>query len=153
MSSPVTQKTISRDTGHAAQHQRSPAQLGRKVANLTKPAAIHWLTDRWKKTRCSKPRWLKAGLSSLNEKLWPGVITRALTRAMSRESKIAPTLLALEKMRPAPPTIGKSLLRCGETERLLMARCADAPCTFCHSYGPIGSPMAQSAYNLPTRLM
>ena len=44
-----------------------------KIAELTKPDAIHWVDGSQKNTTCSAPKWSSpARLSKLNQKLWPG---------------------------------------------------------------------------------
>jgi phosphoenolpyruvate carboxykinase (GTP) len=50
------------------------AQLGRKMANLTKPAAIHWVDGSDRRRRATEGRNGRrpAHSSKLNEELWPG---------------------------------------------------------------------------------
>src|SRR5581483_3867260 len=68
MSSPVTQKTITRDPSKPLSTNVHLLNWVEKMANLTKPAAIHWVDG-----SVEKDEMVESGtFIKLNEELWPG---------------------------------------------------------------------------------
>jgi len=73
MSSPVTQKTISRDPSTPLSTNIHLLNWVEKMANLTKPAAIHWVDGSVEEDEMLKAQMVEAGtFIKLNEELWPG---------------------------------------------------------------------------------
>jgi len=72
MSSPV-QKTIERDPGTPLSTNVHLLNWVEKMANLTKPAAIHWVDGSVEEDEALKTQMVESGtFIKLNEKLWPG---------------------------------------------------------------------------------
>jgi phosphoenolpyruvate carboxykinase (GTP) len=72
MSSPV-QKTIERDTATPLSTNVHLLNWVEKMANLTKPAAIHWVDGSVEEDEALKAQMVESGtFVKLNEKLWPG---------------------------------------------------------------------------------
>ena len=73
MSSPVTQKTISRDPATPLSTNVHLLNWVEKMANLTKPAAIHWVDGSVEEDEMLKAQMVESGtFTKLNEELWPG---------------------------------------------------------------------------------
>ena len=73
MSSPVAKKTIQRDPAAPLSTNVHLLNWVEKMANLTKPAAIHWVDGSVEEDEMLKAQMVEAGtFIKLNEKLWPG---------------------------------------------------------------------------------
>jgi phosphoenolpyruvate carboxykinase (GTP) len=73
MSSPVTQKTVTRDASKPLSTNVHLLNWVEKMANLTKPAAIHWVDGSIEEDEQLKAEMVAAGtFIKLNEELWPG---------------------------------------------------------------------------------
>ena len=73
MSSPVTQKTATRDASKPLSTNVHLLNWVEKMANLTKPAAIHWVDGSVEEDEQLKAEMVAAGtFIKLNEELWPG---------------------------------------------------------------------------------
>jgi len=73
MSSPVTQKTATRDAAKPLSTNVHLLNWVEKMANLTKPAAIHWVDGSVEEDEQLKAEMVAAGtFIKLNEELWPG---------------------------------------------------------------------------------
>jgi phosphoenolpyruvate carboxykinase (GTP) len=73
MSSPVTEKTISRDPATPLSTNVHLLNWVEKMAALTKPAAIHWVDGSVEEDEALKAQMVASGtFTKLNEKLWPG---------------------------------------------------------------------------------
>jgi phosphoenolpyruvate carboxykinase (GTP) len=73
MSSPVTQKTATRDASKPLSTNVHLLNWVEKMANLTKPAAIHWVDGSVEEDEQLKAEMVTAGtFIKLNEELWPG---------------------------------------------------------------------------------
>jgi phosphoenolpyruvate carboxykinase (GTP) len=73
MSSPVTQKTITRDPAKPLSTNIHLLNWVEKMANLTKPAAIHWVDGSLEEDEMLKAQMVAGGtFIKLNEELWPG---------------------------------------------------------------------------------
>ena len=79
-----------------------------KMAELTKPAAIHWVDGSQEEYDALCAQMVEGGtFIKLNEELWPGCYLRALRRrATSRASRTAPSSARSRRTPPAPPTTG-----------------------------------------------
>src|SRR5437868_15316266 len=72
MSSPV-QKTIERDPATPLSTNVHLLNWVEKMANLTKPAAIHWVDGSVEEDQALKAQMVESGtFTKLNEKLWAG---------------------------------------------------------------------------------
>src|SRR5207245_261404 len=72
MSSPV-QKTSERDAATPLSTNVHLLNWVEKMANLTKPAAIHWVDGSLEEDEALKAQMVESGtFTKLNEKLWPG---------------------------------------------------------------------------------
>jgi phosphoenolpyruvate carboxykinase (GTP) len=73
MSSPSTQKTIERDPSVPLSTNVHLLNWVEKMANLTKPAAIHWVDGSVEEDEMLKAQMVASGtFVKLDEKLWPG---------------------------------------------------------------------------------
>jgi len=73
MSSPVAQKTVTRDASKPLSTNVHLLNWVEKMANLTKPAAIHWVDGSVEEDEQLKAEMVAAGtFIKLNEELWPG---------------------------------------------------------------------------------
>jgi len=73
MSSPVSQKTATRDASKPLSTNVHLLNWVEKMANLTKPAAIHWVDGSVEEDEQLKAEMVAAGtFIKLNEELWPG---------------------------------------------------------------------------------
>ena len=73
MSSPSIQKTIERDVATPLSTNVHLLNWVEKMANLTKPAAIHWVDGSAEEDEMLKAQMVESGtFTKLNEKLWPG---------------------------------------------------------------------------------
>jgi len=73
MSSPVTQKTATRDASKPLSTNVHLLNWVEKMANLTKPAAIHWVDGSAEEDEQLKAEMVATGtFIKLNEELWPG---------------------------------------------------------------------------------
>jgi phosphoenolpyruvate carboxykinase (GTP) len=73
MSSPVATKTISRDVSTPLSSNVHLLNWVEKMANLTKPAAIHWVDGSLEEDEALKAQMVAGGtFIKLNEELWPG---------------------------------------------------------------------------------
>ena len=73
MSSPVAKKTIQRDPAAPLSTNVHLLNWVEKMANLTKPAAIHWVDGSVEEDEMLKAQMVEAGtFIKLNEELWPG---------------------------------------------------------------------------------
>ena len=114
MSSPVTKKSITRDTSKPLSTNVHLLNWVEKMANLTKPAAIHWVDGSVEEDEYLKAEMVANGtFIEAERRALAGLLLRAFApKSMSRASKIAPTSARFRKTRPVRPTIGKSRLRC-----------------------------------------
>jgi phosphoenolpyruvate carboxykinase (GTP) len=73
MSSPVIEKTISRDPATPLSQNVHLLNWVDKMAALTKPAAIHWVDGSVEEDEMLKAQMVASGtFTKLNEELWPG---------------------------------------------------------------------------------
>src|SRR3982074_3042776 len=73
MSSPVAQKTINRDPATPLSQNVHLLNWVEKMANLTKPEAIHWVDGSAEEDAMLKAQMVAGGtFTKLNEELWPG---------------------------------------------------------------------------------
>jgi phosphoenolpyruvate carboxykinase (GTP) len=73
MSSPSTQKTINRDPAIPLSQNIHLLNWVEKMANLTKPEAIHWVDGSAEEDETLKAEMVASGtFTKLNEELWPG---------------------------------------------------------------------------------
>ena len=73
MSSPLAQKTVTRDASKPLSRNVHLLNWVEKMANLTKPAAIHWVDGSAEEDEQMKAEMVATGtFIKLNEELWPG---------------------------------------------------------------------------------
>ena len=73
MSSPSAEKTLSRDAAKPLSTNVHLLNWVEKMANLTKPAAIHWVDGSVEEDEALKAEMVVNGtFIKLNEELWPG---------------------------------------------------------------------------------
>ena len=123
-----------------------------KMAQLTKPAAIHWVDGSQEEIR----RALRADggrparSSSSTRTFGRAAITPGRTRTMWRAWKTAPSSARFRATPPGPPTTGSTPSKCGKKLKGLFAdRCTAARCTCCRSaWAPSIRRMAQIGVQL-----
>src|SRR5213595_2215215 len=150
MSSPV-QTTIERDTATPLSTNVHLLNWVEKMANLTKPAAIHWVDGSVEEDEALKGQMVESGtFVKLNEKLWPGCyLARSDASDVARvEDRTFICSLSKDNAGPAnnwenPYTMRRKLK---EIFKGCMQRRTMYVLPF--SMGPVGGPMSQIGVQL-----
>ncbi|HKP36129.1 MAG TPA: phosphoenolpyruvate carboxykinase (GTP) [Pyrinomonadaceae bacterium] len=151
MSSPVTQKTISRDPATPLSTNVHLLNWVEKMANLTKPAAIHWVDGSTEEDEMLKAQMVESGtFIKLNEKLWPGCYY-----ARSHPSDVARVedrtyICSLSKDAAGPTNNWEEPFAMRKKLKELFDGSMRGRTMYVlpFSMGPIGSPMAQIGVQL-----
>jgi phosphoenolpyruvate carboxykinase (GTP) len=151
MSSPVTQKTISRDPAKPLSNNVHLLNWVEKMAALTKPAAIHWVDGSIEEDEQLKSEMVAAGtFIKLNEALWPGCYY-----ARSHPSDVARVedrtfICSLSKDGAGPTNNWEEPFAMRRKLRSLFdgSMAGRTMYVLPFSMGPIGSPMSQIGVQL-----
>ena len=150
MSSPV-QKTISRDPASPLSSNVHLLNWVEKMANLTKPAAIHWVDGSVEEDEMLKAQMVESGtFIKLNEELWPGCYY-----ARSHPSDVARVedrtyICSLSKDAAGPTNNWEEPFAMRRRLKELFDGCMRGRTMYVlpFSMGPVGSPMAQIGVQL-----
>ena len=151
MSSPVTKKTISRDPSKPLSANVHLLNWVEKMANLTKPAAIHWVDGSTEEDEMLKAQMVESGtFIKLNEELWPGCYY-----ARSHPSDVARVedrtfICSLSKDAAGPTNNWEEPFQMRRKLKELFDGSMQGRTMYVlpFSMGPIGSPMAQIGVQL-----
>ena len=151
MSSPVAQKSISRDPSKPLSSNIHLLNWVEKMANLTKPAAIHWVDGSVEEDQQLKAEMVANGtFIKLNEELWPGCYY-----ARSHPSDVARVedrtyICSLSKDAAGPTNNWEEPFAMRKKLKELFdgSMVGRAMYVLPFSMGPIGSPMSQIGVQL-----
>jgi len=151
MSSPVAQKSITRDTSKPLSTNVHLLNWVEKMANLTKPAAIHWVDGSVEEDEHLKAEMVANGtFIKLNEELWPGCYY-----ARSHPSDVARVedrtfICSLSKDAAGPTNNWEEPFAMRRKLKELFDGSMQGRTMYVlpFSMGPIGSPMAQIGVQL-----
>ncbi|HEX5703425.1 MAG TPA: phosphoenolpyruvate carboxykinase (GTP) [Pyrinomonadaceae bacterium] len=151
MSSPVTKKLIERDPSIPLSTNVHLLNWVEKMANLTKPAAIHWVDGSVEEDELLKAQMVESGtFIKLNEKLWPGCYY-----ARSHPSDVARVedrtyICSLSKDAAGPTNNWEEPFAMRRKLKELFDGSMQGRTMYVlpFSMGPIGSPMAQIGVQL-----
>ena len=151
MSSPVTQKTATRDASKPLSTNVHLLNWVEKMANLTKPAAIHWVDGSVEEDEQLKAEMVAAGtFIKLNEELWPGCYY-----ARSHPSDVARVedrtfICSLSKDAAGPTNNWEEPFAMRRRLKELFDRSMAGRTMYVlpFSMGPVGSPMSQIGVQL-----
>jgi phosphoenolpyruvate carboxykinase (GTP) len=151
MSSPVTQKTLSRDPSTPLSANVHLLNWVEKMANLTKPAAIHWVDGSTEEDEMLKAQMVEGGtFTKLNEELWPGCYY-----ARSHPSDVARVedrtfICSLSKDAAGPTNNWEEPFQMRRKLKELFDGSMQGRTMYVlpFSMGPIGSPMSQIGVQL-----
>ena len=123
----------------------------RKMADLTRPAAIHWVDGSEEEYDLLCEQMVRSGtLMRLNQDLWPAASTRGRIPTTSRASNRAPSSARCRRTAPARPTTGSTRSRCARKLKELFSGAMAGRTMYVlpFSMGPVGSPMSQIGVQL-----
>jgi len=151
MSSPSTQKTINRDPAIPLSQNIHLLNWVEKMANLTKPDAIHWVDGSVEEDEALKAQMVASGtFTKLNEELWPGCYY-----ARSDQSDVARVedrtfICSLSKDAAGPTNNWEEPFRMRRKLKELFDGSMRGRTMYVlpFSMGPIGSPMSQIGVQL-----
>ena len=151
MSSPSTQKTINRDPAIPLSQNIHLLNWVEKMANLTKPDAIHWVDGSVEEDETLKAQMVASGtFTKLNEKLWPGCYY-----ARSDQSDVARVedrtfICSLSRDAAGPTNNWEEPFRMRRKLKELFDGSMRGRTMYVlpFSMGPIGSPMSQIGVQL-----
>jgi phosphoenolpyruvate carboxykinase (GTP) len=151
MSSPVPQKTLTRDASKPLSSNIHLLNWVEKMANLTKPAAIHWVDGSVEEDEQLKAEMVANGtFIKLNEELWPGCYY-----ARSHPSDVARVedrtfICSLSKDAAGPTNNWEEPFQMRRKLKELFDGSMQGRTMYVlpFSMGPIGSPMSQIGVQL-----
>src|SRR5712692_10120461 len=152
MSSTRTQKTIE-DRNPAAPLSKNTHLLNwvEKMANLTKPDAIHWVDGSQEEDETVKAQMVAGGtFTKLNEELWPGCYYARSDRSDVARVEDRTFICSLSKDGAGPTNNWEEPFQMRRKLKELFNGCMQGRTMYVlpFSMGPIGSPMSQIGVQL-----
>src|SRR5438874_6193630 len=150
MSSPV-QKTIERDTATPLSTNVHLLNWVEKMANLTKPAAIHWVDGSAEEDEALKAQMVESGtFVKLNEKLWPGCYYARSDATDVARVEDRTFICSLSKDAAGPTNNWVNPFEMRRTLKGLFSGCMKGRTLYVlpYSMGPVGSAMSQIGVQL-----
>src|SRR5213083_2892574 len=150
MSSPV-QKTIERDPATPLSTNVHLLNWVEKMANLTKPNAIHWVDGSVEEDEMLKAQMVESGtFTKLNEELWPGCYYARSDASDVARVEDRTFICSLSKDAAGPTNNWEEPFQMRRRLKGLFNGCMAGRTMFVlpFSIGPIGSPMSQIGVQL-----
>src|SRR5436853_2992102 len=151
MSSPVPQKSITRDASRPLSTNIHLLNWVEKMAALTKPAGIHWVDGSVDEDEQLKAEMVAAGtFIKLNEKLWPGCYyARSHPNDVARvEQRTFVCSLSKDAAGPTNNWMNPYEMRAKLRGLFAGAMAGRTMYVLAYCMGPVGSPMSQIGVQL-----
>src|SRR6266705_6209267 len=151
MSSPGSQKTINRDPAKTLSQNVHLLNWVEKMANLTKPAAIHWVDGSVEEDEMLKAQMVASGtFTKLNEELWPGCyLARSDAGDVARvEDRTFICSLSKDNAGPTNNWENPYVMRRKLKEKFNGSMQGRTMYVLPFSMGPVGGPMSQIGVQL-----
>src|SRR5213595_889820 len=151
MSSPVTQKTISRDAAKPLSNNVHLLNWVEKMAALTKPGAIHWVDGSKEEDETLKAQMVASGtFIKLNEELWPGCYYARSDASDVARVEDRTFICSLSKDAAGPTNNWEEPFKMRRKLKELFDGSMQGRTMYVlpFSMGPIGSPMSQIGVQL-----
>src|SRR6266478_9216078 len=151
MSSPVTEKTINRDPATPLSQNVHLLNWVEKMANLTKPAALHWVDGSVEEDEMLKAQMVESGtLIKLNEELWPGCYYARSDKSDVARVEDRTFICSLSKDSAGPTNNWENPYEMRRKLRGLFRNSMNGRTMYVlpFSMGPIASPMSQIGVQL-----
>jgi len=151
MSSPVIEKMIERDPATPLSTNVHLLNWVEKMANLTKPQAIHWVDGSEAEDAALKAEMVASGtLTKLNEELWPGCYYARSDASDVARVEDRTFICSLSKDGAGPTNNWEEPFQMRRKLKDLFNGCMQGRTMYVlpFSMGPIGSPMSQIGVQL-----
>jgi phosphoenolpyruvate carboxykinase (GTP) len=151
MSSPGLEKTIDRDPAAPLSKNTHLLNWVEKMANLTKPDAIHWVDGSEEEDATLKAEMVEGGtLIKLNEELWPGCYYARSDASDVARVEDRTFICSLSKDGAGPTNNWEEPFQMRRKLKELFNGCMQGRTMYVlpFSMGPIGSPMSQIGVQL-----
>jgi len=151
MSSPSIQKTIERDPAVPLSQNIHLLNWVEKMANLTKPAAIHWVDGSEEEDEALKAQMVAGGtFTKLNEQLWPGCYYARSDRSDVARVEDRTFICSLSKDGAGPTNNWEEPYQMRRKLKELFDGSMRGRTMYVlpFSMGPVGSPMSQIGVQL-----
>lgn len=151
MSSPSLEKTIDRDPAAPLSKNTHLLNWVEKMANLTKPDAIHWVDGSEEEDATLKAEMVEGGtLIKLNEELWPGCYYARSDASDVARVEDRTFICSLSKDGAGPTNNWEEPFQMRRKLKELFNGCMQGRTMYVlpFSMGPIGSPMSQIGVQL-----
>jgi phosphoenolpyruvate carboxykinase (GTP) len=151
MSSPSIQKTIERDPATPLSQNIHLLNWVEKMANLTKPEAIHWVDGSQEEDEVLKAQMVAGGtFTKLNEQLWPGCYYARSDRSDVARVEDRTFICSLSKDSAGPTNNWEEPYQMRRKLKELFDGSMRGRTMYVlpFSMGPVGSPMSQIGVQL-----
>src|SRR5437773_489193 len=151
MSSPVTEKTISRNPATPLSQNVHLLNWVDKMAALTKPAAIHWVDGSLEEDEMLKAQMVASGtFTKLNEELWPGCYYARSDASDVARVEDRTFICSLSKDNAGPTNNWENPYTMRRKLKEIFKGCMQRRTMYVlpFSMGPVGGPMSQIGVQL-----